>query len=179
MQLNYYSSSSSVNASLRFLALIQSPFVFRSSARGVLLAALLLSVLIPYNELAAQQAVEDSISTDGAAAGQNQGASSTEGQLPDAPGQSSANPSERAPQTKRILGIIPNFRAISTDEKLPPQSVKDKFTTTMEDSFDYSSIFIPAMLAAYSMDTKASPEFGQGAVGYGRYFWHSAVDKTS
>ena len=23
------------------------------------------------------------------------------------------------------------------------------------------------------------PEFHQGAVGYGRYFWHSAVDQTS
>jgi hypothetical protein len=32
---------------------------------------------------------------------------------------------QRAPQTRRILGIIPNFRSISSDEKLPPQSVKD------------------------------------------------------
>src|SRR5580692_11279592 len=28
--------------------------------------------------------------------------------------------STRNPQTKRILGIVPNFRSVSTDEKLPP-----------------------------------------------------------
>jgi hypothetical protein len=85
----------------------------------------------------------------------------------------------RDPQTKRILGLIPNFRSVSTDEKLPPMTVKQKFLTATDDSFDYSSIFIPALLAAYSMGENATPEFGQGAVGYGRYFWHSALDQTS
>src|ERR1035437_8345252 len=37
---------------------------------------------------------------------------------------------DRAPQTKRILGIIPNFRSVSTDDKIPPQSAKEKFITT-------------------------------------------------
>ena len=82
-------------------------------------------------------------------------------------------------QTKRILGIVPNFRAVSVDQKLPPETVKEKFTDASEDSFDYSSIFIPAALAAYSMGQRATPEFHQGAAGYARYFWHSAVDQTS
>ena len=82
-------------------------------------------------------------------------------------------------QTKRILGIIPNFRAVSSDAILPPQSIKQKFVTATQDSFDYSSVLIPAMLAGYSMATKATPEFHQGAAGYGRYFWHSFVDQTS
>jgi hypothetical protein len=86
---------------------------------------------------------------------------------------------QRASQTKRILGIVPNFRAVSTDVKLPPQSAKDKFITATEDSFDYSSIFIPAILAGYSMARDTTPEFHQGAAGYGRYFWHAAVDQTS
>jgi hypothetical protein len=85
----------------------------------------------------------------------------------------------RDPQTKRILGIIPNFRSVSTDEKLPPMTVKEKFLTATDDSFDYSSVFIPAALAGFSMARNATPEFGQGAVGYGRYFWHSALDQTS
>jgi len=96
-----------------------------------------------------------------------------------APKQTPALEDAPPPQTKRILEIIPNFRAISADEKLPPQTVKEKFVTCTEDSFDYSSIWIPAMLAGYSMATKATPEFGQGAVGYGRYLWHTAVDQTS
>ncbi|MFZ0743706.1 MAG: hypothetical protein WAM85_04830 [Terracidiphilus sp.] len=88
-------------------------------------------------------------------------------------------PSTQPQQTKRILGIIPNFRSVNTDVKLPPQSVKEKFLTATDDSFDYSSFFIPAALAAYSMGTRATPEFGEGAVGYGRYLWHAAVDQTS
>lgn len=82
-------------------------------------------------------------------------------------------------QTKRILGIIPNFRSVSTDVKLPPESVKEKFMTATDDSFDYSSVFVPALLAGYSDARKADPEFGHGAIAYGRYFWHSAVDQTS
>lgn len=83
------------------------------------------------------------------------------------------------PQTKRILGIIPNFRAVSTDTKLPPQTPKEKFITTTQDSFDYSAIVIPSLLAGYNMARKATPEFGQGAAGYGQYWWHSALDQTT
>lgn len=108
--------------------------------------------------------------------------SSQSGQNPDTlqkPIRQNPVPSGQPPQTKRILGLIPNFRSVSTDEKLPPMTVKEKFLTATDDSFDYSSIFIPAALAGFSMGRDATPEFGQGAVGYGRYFWHAAVDQTS
>jgi len=82
-------------------------------------------------------------------------------------------------QTKRILGIIPNFRAVSADTKLPPESIKEKFVDATEDSFDYSSIFFPAVIAAYNMHERVTPEFHGGAPGFARYFWHSAVDQTS
>ena len=98
---------------------------------------------------------------------------------PDPPAVSPSAPVTAKPQTKRILGIIPNFRAVSTDTKLPPQTVKEKFVTSTEDSFDYSAIVIPTLLAGYNMGIKATPEFGQGAAGYGRYWWHSAVDQTT
>jgi hypothetical protein len=94
-------------------------------------------------------------------------------------------PSQNAPadstgqQTKRILGIVPNFRAVSADQKLPPETVKEKFVDATEDSFDYSSIFIPAVLAVYDLEENATPQFHQGAAGFARYFWHSAVDQTS
>ena len=83
------------------------------------------------------------------------------------------------PQTTRILGILPNFRSVSTDTKLPPQTLKEKFVTTTEDSFDYSALVIPTLLAGYNMGLKATPEFGQGAAGYGQYWWHSALDQTT
>jgi hypothetical protein len=104
--------------------------------------------------------------------------SSRESALPDTPASQDAK-DQRDPQTRRILGIIPNFRAISTDEKLPPQTVKEKFVTATEDSFDYSSVFSPALLAGYSLATNATPEFGHGGLGYARYLWHAAVDQTS
>ncbi len=97
---------------------------------------------------------------------QNQPAQTTQG---DSTGQ----------QTRRILGIVPNFRAVSADQQLPPETVKDKFISATEDSFDYSSIFIPSVIAGYNMCERATPEFHQGATGYARYFWHSAVDQAS
>jgi hypothetical protein len=99
--------------------------------------------------------------------------------LPNGPAPQSQADDQPAQQTKRILGIIPNFRAISTDVKLPPQTIKDKFMDATHDSFDYSSILLPGLLAAYSMGTNATPEFHQGAAGYARYFWHAAVDQTN
>lgn len=106
--------------------------------------------------------------------------SSTHADLPDAPQDAAAQAATHQDgQTKRILGVIPNFRAVSADVKLPPQSVKEKFITATQDSFDYSSILLPAVVAGYSQLTNATPEFHQGAAGYGRYFWHSYVDQAS
>ncbi len=82
-------------------------------------------------------------------------------------------------QTKRILGIVPNFRAVSANTKLPPQSPKEKFITATEDSFDYSSLLLPAVVAGYGQATNETPEFHQGAAGYARYYWHSFVDQAS
>jgi hypothetical protein len=87
--------------------------------------------------------------------------------------------SDQPQQTKRILGIVPNFRAVSTADKLPPQTVKEKFVTASQDSFDYSAIVLPAVVAAYNLGTNQTPEFGHGGVGYGRYLWHAVVDQTS
>lgn len=83
-----------------------------------------------------------------------------------------------AKQTQRILGIIPNFRAVNANVKLPPQSVKEKFVTASQDSFDYSSIVLPTAIAVVSLESNSTPEFGTGGVGFGRYLWHSVVDQT-
>jgi hypothetical protein len=106
-------------------------------------------------------------------------------EFPDAPptaqtlASTSVPPSDEGQQTKRILGIFPNFRAVSANVHLPSQTVNEKFITATHDSFDYSSIFLPAIVAGYSLATNATPEFHQGAAGYGRYFWHTYLDQTS
>jgi hypothetical protein len=105
--------------------------------------------------------------------------SSLQPALPAAPSpQSDAQGESAGKQTNRILDILPNFRAVNADEKLPPQSVKEKFITASEDSFDYSSLFVPVVLAGYNELRTNTPEFGGGGVGYGRYLWHSAADQT-
>jgi hypothetical protein len=93
--------------------------------------------------------------------------------------QAGSQSTEPAPkQTTRILGILPNFRAVSADVKLPPQTVHEKFKTAFEDSFDYSSIFIPLAIAGYNVATNPYPELGHGGSAFGQYLWRAAVDQT-
>lgn len=117
-------------------------------------------------------------------------------ELPDAPGalqspQSSQTPPTTAQQTtnnpdavsangtqqtKRVLGIVPNFRSVSADTKLPPMSPKEKFIIAGKDTFDYSSFIIAGIQAGFSMNSASYPQFHQGVVGYGRYYWHTLAD---
>ena len=79
-------------------------------------------------------------------------------------------------QPKRILGIIPNFRAVSTYTYLPPLTVKQKFWLGTQDTVDYSNFIFVALLSGISFAQKSEPSFGQGASGYGQYYWHIYVD---
>jgi len=79
-------------------------------------------------------------------------------------------------QPKRILWIIPNYRAVSANTHLPALSFKEKFWLATEDTFDYSDFIFVGGLAGISMAQKSHPSFGQGGAGYGRYYWHIAVD---
>ena len=87
--------------------------------------------------------------------------------------------SHEDPQQKRIFGIIPNFKSVTAGTKLPPQTVKDKFITASQDSFDYSSLTLALVVTAEAYGTSSTPEFGTGAVSFGRYFWHTYVDEIS
>lgn len=113
--------------------------------------------------------------------------------LPDAPGVSqspgqaavpisaqgaASTGSEEGKQTKRILGVIPNFRAVSVDTHLPPQSPKEKFVSFAQDTFDYSSFIWVGLLAGISQVQNSTPEFHQGAAGFGRYYWHTFADQA-
>lgn len=117
--------------------------------------------------------------------------SSSRDEIPDAPDpaqqQAGTPPASTTPsngnmegkQTKRILFIVPNFRSVSVNAKLPPMSVKDKFVGASEDSFDYSSVIFAGMLAGVAQAENSYPEFHQGAAGYARYFWHAFADQTT
>jgi hypothetical protein len=99
---------------------------------------------------------------------------------PATPQKTTDNPDAVSPngnqQTKRVLGIVPNFTSVSADVKLPPQTVKQKFTLAAKNSFDYSSFIIVGIQSGISMSSKSYPEFHQGAAGYARYYWHTLAD---
>ena len=102
--------------------------------------------------------------------------------LPDAPATSvssstASNPNEEyGKQNKRILWIIPNYRAVSANTHLPPLDFKGELWLATQDTFDYSDFIFVGLLAGLNMGGKSQPTFGQGAEGYGKYYWHDFVD---
>jgi hypothetical protein len=102
--------------------------------------------------------------------------------VPDAP-KPEASPStptkpdeEYGKQNKRILWVIPNYRAVSANTHLPPLSFKSELWLATQDTFDYSDFIFVAGLAGVDMAGKSQPSFGHGAEGYGKYYWHVFVD---
>lgn len=104
--------------------------------------------------------------------------------LPSAPGMPASSPEQTGnsgdsmggQQTKRILGIAPNFQAVSANVHPPPLSVKQKFWLATESTFDYSSFISVGFQAGIEQVTNTYPEFHEGAAGYGRYYWHTFAD---
>jgi hypothetical protein len=102
--------------------------------------------------------------------------------LPDAPAQAAppstpSNPNEQyGKQNKRILWVVPNYRAVSANTHLPPLNFKGELWLATQDTFDYSDFIFVAALAGVDMAGKSQPTFGQGAEGFGKYYWHVFVD---
>ena len=80
-------------------------------------------------------------------------------------------------QPKRIMGWIPNYRAVSVGARPPAPSFKEKFKIGTQNTFDYSAFLFNAVDVEIPYVSKSYPEFGNGMVAYGRYFWHGFVDK--
>jgi hypothetical protein len=158
--------------------------VWRFSSVTVLCATALYIVFFATAPLKAQQMVADvSVpalpDSPGFALQQQQPSSSVPESQSSTPADTSqaAKPDAAPPQqTKRILGIMPNFSAVSADTKLPPQTPKQKFVIAAKNSFDYSSFVIAAIQSGINMASDSYPEFHQGAAGYGRYYYHTLLD---
>lgn len=134
-------------------------------------AGLLLTAAAPQGEVAATAIPDAPVPSS-----VNSGEQSTAPSTGSSSSASAANPDQG--QTKRILWILPNFRAVNAGVTLPPQSVKEKFKTGALDSFDYSSFIFAGIQAGIAQGSNAYPAFRQGAAGYGRYYWHTFADQT-
>ena len=86
------------------------------------------------------------------------------------------NDQDGGKQPKRILWIVPNYRAVSANTHLPPLSFKGKVWLATQDTFDYSDFIFVGGLAGISLAQKSEPSLGQGAAGYGRYYWRVFTD---
>jgi hypothetical protein len=104
--------------------------------------------------------------------------------LPDAPTPAVSpttptNPNDQfGKQPKRILWIVPNYRAVSANTQLPPLNFKSELWLATQDTFDYSDFIFVGALAGIDMGGKSQPTFGQGAEGFGKYYWHVFLDGT-
>ncbi|MGH9648336.1 MAG: hypothetical protein ACRD4E_16145 [Bryobacteraceae bacterium] len=82
------------------------------------------------------------------------------------------------PQPKRILGIMPNFRAVSAGTLPPPPTRKQAFKIATQNSFDYSAFIFVGFTSALAEWSDSHPQLGEGMKGYGRYYWRGFVDKA-
>jgi hypothetical protein len=89
---------------------------------------------------------------------------------------SSENKSPAQPESKRIFGIVPNYRTSPSLKDSEPLTRGEKFKIATDDAFDRGTFALAALFAGESQLTNANRSFGQGAAGYGRYFATSFAD---
>lgn len=97
----------------------------------------------------------------------------------------SSEPQQNSPKTpperqqpKRILFIIPNYRAVSAGSNIAPLDASGKFKLMIDDSFDYSAFIYTGFVAGLRFAANSYPELGHGAAGYGQYYWRSFADQA-
>jgi hypothetical protein len=72
--------------------------------------------------------------------------------------------------SKRIFGIIPNYRTATRQGEYQPLSTGAKFKIAAQDSFDPGSFILTGLIAGEAQLAHSTPAFGQEASGYARYY---------
>jgi hypothetical protein len=93
-----------------------------------------------------------------------------------APADQGAPPSKQQP--KRILGLMPNYRAVSAGAIPPPPGPRLSFKIATQNSFDYSSFIFVGVTSLLAESSNAHRSLGKGVGGYWGYYWRGFVDKT-
>ncbi len=81
-------------------------------------------------------------------------------------------------QPKRILGVMPNYRAVSAGSIPPPPTLKQAFKIATQNSFDYSAFLFTGFTSAIAYGQGAHKQLGDSASAYWGYYWRGFVDKT-
>lgn len=116
-------------------------------------------------------------------------------EIPDAPQAAGAAPAQSPPPThdavpsgppappdmqqpKRILGIMPNYRAVSTGATYTPPTWRESLVMATDNSFDYSSFIFTGLTSMIAEGDDAHPQLGKGIPGFWAYSWRGFIDKT-
>jgi hypothetical protein len=90
----------------------------------------------------------------------------------DAPAANIAPPLE----SKRLFGIVPNYRSSPSLQNYQPLSPREKFKIASEDAFDRGTVILAGAFGAEGLATNSNRSFGHGGAGFGRYFGASYGD---
>lgn len=146
--------------------------------RSHLVAALALSLSAgSYAQQGPAPAAQTTPASQQAPAGASQPPSA---KLPEAPAPAAQTTAPKPPpQPKRILGIMPNYRAVSAGVHPPPPTPKEAFGIATKDSFDYSAFVFVGITSLLAETDNSHPTFGKGVGGFGDYYWHGWLDKST
>ncbi len=81
-------------------------------------------------------------------------------------------------QPKRILGVMPNYRAVSAGALPPPPTPGQAFKIATQNSFDYSAFVFTGFTSLIAEANDSHPQLGHGLPGFWGYYWRGFLDKT-
>ena len=81
-------------------------------------------------------------------------------------------------QPKRILGIMPNYRAVSAGATRTRPTARGSFGIATANSFDYSAFIFTGLTSLIAEGNDSHPQLGKGVPGFWAYSWRGFVDKT-
>jgi hypothetical protein len=81
-------------------------------------------------------------------------------------------------EPKRILGIMPNFRSVSSGEIPHPPGWKYNFTVATHQALDYSTFVFLGLTSVTAEGMDSHPALGKGVGGFYAYTWRGFLDKT-
>ena len=79
-------------------------------------------------------------------------------------------------ESKRLLGIIPNYRTSPSLANYHPLTAAEKFKMASEDSWDRGTFAMALLFGGEGQLTNSNRAFGQGGAGFGRYVGASYGD---
>ena len=73
-------------------------------------------------------------------------------------------------ESKRLFGLVPNYRTSPTLQNYQPLTAGEKFKIASQDAFDRGTVVLAAAFGAEAQLTNGNRAFGQGGEGFAKYW---------